>query len=280
MYLVARRAFVRVSDIYVFLVPALTIAAVVAAYGVCEFLAGANPLFGPFFGRYNPHYSGVRPSSSLGNPVALAAYVVLCLPFALHLLRTGTRRIERQIAAIVTGTCSFALIASLTRGAWVAAIISLAFYSGLSRVGLSRLLHVSTLLIVLLFFVESIGFGQYTALFETIKTLRMPDIGIHTTDNMYLMIVAETGIAGIIALFLMITAILLVYRQSYQCSSGRLRDLVCASRASFVACLVHMAFWDAWNFPCIRIAFWMTLAIGIAAAQSTLPRNNELVRRG
>ena len=65
----------------------VVVGAIVAGYGILEYLLGYSPLFAKSFQRFNPYYSGPgRVSSSIGNPIALGSYLTALLPMAWFLV--------------------------------------------------------------------------------------------------------------------------------------------------------------------------------------------------
>jgi hypothetical protein len=107
-----------------------------AIYGISEFWAGENWLFGEFLTLDNFHYSAMvgqavfvnRIMGTVGHPVAFAAYLLLCLP------ASGFFIYQDRITCRWFGIISSALIASsifftLSRGAWGGLLAAALFYS-------------------------------------------------------------------------------------------------------------------------------------------------------
>ncbi len=67
----------------------------------------------------------VRPSSSLGNPNFLAAYLSIMLPFLFYQLFYSTRFISKFFLSLSTVVVLTALLHTYTRGGWLAATLSL-----------------------------------------------------------------------------------------------------------------------------------------------------------
>lgn len=77
--------------------------------------------------------------STLGQPNALAAYLVLALPLALALVAAG-RKTHRVVATIAATTIAVALALTLSRGGYLGAVVALLVFVGfaVSRSSLTR----------------------------------------------------------------------------------------------------------------------------------------------
>lgn len=90
-------------------------------------------------------------------------------------------------------------------------------------------------------------------------------------DNMYVQLVVEIGLLGVLALLaLFVTAIVCAWRAQRLFSPGRDRDLATGLMASLVAGATSFAFFDALSFP--QAAFCMFLLVGTAGAQWRIAR--------
>lgn len=97
-------------------------AAVVSAYGLAQFF-GVELL--PIVNRL---YEAQRSSSTLGNPVFLAGFLVMALPPAVYLLTDGEGSgRERAFVLAATVLIGFALVTTFSRVGWVGAVVALGF---------------------------------------------------------------------------------------------------------------------------------------------------------
>ncbi len=109
---------------------------------------------------------------------------------------------------------------------------------------------------------------QYSENYETWE------FSIHTTDNMFLMVLAETGVVGLLATVALLAALLHAGVSARRAQPpGDERDLLLAFLASTTAMLVSMLAWDLLNDPTVRIAFWMVT--GLALATTRLPQTRH-----
>ena len=109
-----------------------------------------------------------------------------------------------------------------------------------------------------------IGFGNYHLSFEQYKHISTPaDSQLTTTDNMYLMILAETGIVGLCIFLLLIILLVQHFRTAHNnMKTQKERDFVWMVMSALCAFLINMATWDALNHPAIRMTFWILVGIG------------------
>lgn len=101
---------------------------VVSFYGVFQYFASADPLYGDLFKEFNPYHKGItRIGSTIGNPIILGAYLALCMPFCLMSLDQSPKRYKWRYSAVVgmVLTCSFL---TFSRGAWLSFIVGLGIY--------------------------------------------------------------------------------------------------------------------------------------------------------
>jgi O-antigen ligase len=316
VFFLAQRAFHDFRQVRIFIEFSVGIATIVAIYGIYEFLTNSNPIFGDFYVNYNRYYNGPdRASSSLGNPVVLGTYLVICLPFAMGQIREpGKSKWVHRRRGFSLGILCLALVFTQTRGAWFAAMLIFFSYWKIGKdpyKGKNWLEWVLVCVLIFLFLqpffnlsvdiwnihwvkrillerIENIaildqakvyrfeqykivfsilkenpllglGFGQYTSLLGEYKTSSLPDIGVRTTDNMYLMILAETGTAGISAFLVFFGGIFKhIWENSPEKISGNWPAICQAFLFGFLA---HMLFWDGLNHPNIRIGFWIMMGV-------------------
>jgi hypothetical protein len=115
-----------------------------------------------------------------------------------------------------------------------------------------------------------IGFGNFTRVFDQYKytdNYMEWEFPYHTTDNMYLMFAAETGLVGVAVLLLFFAALGVgLYRAHGRVGEGERRDLLVAFMAAGGGILVNMSTWDALNEPTVRmtwaVGYWSTCLPG------------------
>lgn len=100
-----------------------------------------------------------------------------------------------------------------------------------------------------------LGFGTFTRHFrEYSRSEHAMDPatgGAHTTDNMYLMIAAETGILGVVSFAAVLSALGHILVKGMQAD-----PLEAGVAAGLFTFLVSVVFWDGLNHPATRIIFW------------------------
>ena len=116
-----------------------------------------------------------------------------------------------------------------------------------------------------------VGFGTFTREFEKYRyteNYMIREFPEHTTENMYLMFLAETGVLGLLARLALMAAILAVVLRSWRrARPGPRRDLLWAYLASYVALSAHMMTWDILNEPTLRMVYWLWTGLALAAAR-------------
>jgi hypothetical protein len=138
-----------------------------ACYGLLEFATEQNFLYSRFFSPENEAYRrlipdpwfGKRIVGTIGHPVILGSYLVLAFPISFSVALNARKRWHQ--AAFLIGTLSVlgALLLTFTRGAWLAAIISIGIYLRLR--GTKHLLVLPLVLAVLAVVVLSFsGIGE------------------------------------------------------------------------------------------------------------------------
>ena len=114
-----------------------------------------------------------------------------------------------------------------------------------------------------------VGFGTFTREFEKYRydeNYMVREFPEHTTENMYLMFLAETGILGLLSrLALMFAIFLLVLRAWRRSADGGGRDLLWAYLVGHISLSVNMLTWDILNEPTMRMTYWLYtgLALGV-----------------
>ena len=117
-----------------------------------------------------------------------------------------------------------------------------------------------------------VGFGNLVDNFE--KFISKVDYGIaRTTDNLYLMILCETGMLGMVCFMLLISQILLAFLKKPS------RDVTTFSYCCLVAvamALVNAMTWDNLNHVAIRVLFWLIVALGLEDKKKDKKNEQEL----
>jgi O-antigen ligase len=117
-----------------------------------------------------------------------------------------------------------------------------------------------------------VGFGVYTRIFEKGKYEYTNDeiwgINAHTTENMYLLFLVETGWIGLLVRLLLQGAVLLAIIRGYRRKvCGQQRNLLLAILAGQSALMLNMLTWDILNEPTMRMAFWMLTGLALATVR-------------
>lgn len=117
-----------------------------------------------------------------------------------------------------------------------------------------------------------VGFGVYSRIFERGKFEHTnPEIwtvGAHTTENMYLLYLVETGWVGLIARLLLQGAVLLVIFRSYRRAADlRQRELLLAVLVSQSGLAFNMLTWDMLAEPTMRMTSWILTGLALATAR-------------
>jgi O-antigen ligase len=112
------------------------------------------------------------------------------------------------------------------------------------------------------------GFGNFTrsfAIYRDTSNYIVAEFPEHTTDNMYLMVAAETGWLGLVVTAILLGAILsTVYRAYRRASTEPPAMLLLAFLAGGIGFLINLATWDALNDPTIRMTFWLLAGIALS----------------
>jgi O-antigen ligase len=116
-----------------------------------------------------------------------------------------------------------------------------------------------------------VGFGTFSRVFpdyQYSENYETWELAIHTTDNMYLMILAETGVLGLLSSAAVLVALCLAAIGAWRrWQPGEERDLLLAFLASLGGVLASMLAWDLFNDPTVRITFWMVVGLSLATVR-------------
>ncbi len=323
LYYLAYNIFTTNRQVCHFCLYAGFIGAIVAIYGIIEFLLSVNPLYDGYYALYNPYYSIGRVSSSIGNPIALGSYLLFLVPLIFFTLVEGGSQSRILWWLFAFAAIVVCIVLTFARGVWVPAFFVVVILWWLTRdrcqfdylakhllTGLIIFLlawpGIETLLVshggkvdfdalgVLLTAKErlniaaiidsepfrfrvgqfaavsrviadypllGVGIGNYTSVFGHYNP-ELTDSLVQTTDNMYLMVLAETGVLGATAFFVLNISLIkpLVQSLRNRQTESWLLPLT-LSLSSFYLVLLG---WDALNHPVLRMVFWMIC--GLAAA--------------
>lgn len=117
-----------------------------------------------------------------------------------------------------------------------------------------------------------VGFGVYTRLFEKGKyehtNNEIWSVNAHTTENMYLLFLVETGWIGLLSRLLLMGVVLLGIVRSYRRTvDGEKKKLLLAILAGLSGLTLNMLTWDILNEPTMRMASWMLIGLALATAR-------------
>lgn len=114
-------------------------------------------------------------------------------------------------------------------------------------------------------FFLGIGFGNFVDQYEMFRSESVPRWpGSKTTENMYLMILCETGILGIVTFLLSAVAILIRF---FYDSKSATSDIQKYASIAVLGLLVNMFTWDLLNQPTLRMLFWIVVGIGLSGSR-------------
>ena len=97
---------------------AIIASCIVATYGILQYY-GIDP-----FPRDSDRKNWVRAFSTMGNPNFLGSYIVLMIPLSMHLFIIK----KKNYAVIIFVVLLYCLLCTMTRGAWLGALISIGSY--------------------------------------------------------------------------------------------------------------------------------------------------------
>jgi len=117
-----------------------------------------------------------------------------------------------------------------------------------------------------------VGFGNYSRIFEKEKYERTNEeiwtVIAHTTENMYLLFLVETGWVGLASRLLLLGVVfIVVFRRYRQIADGDQRKLLLAILAGQSGLAFNMLTWDILNEPTMRMASWMLIGLALATAR-------------
>jgi lipopolysaccharide/colanic/teichoic acid biosynthesis glycosyltransferase len=257
-----------------------------------------------------------RVSSTLGNPVILATYLVLGLPLLLCELAHAKTRQQRDFWLICATITFIGIILTQTRISLLALVItgSVFFYKR-SRPLFASFLVSAALLFLLLILVAGPRYSPSSFLNEFKGTLSRttsqlskvsPDrflIGVGTRNlkhlatfneepdreeepdekplpsNMHLVLLLENGLFGwLLMMWILLAALASLYSAHKKVKDPRLQTILWAIFSSIVGFLVSMNNVDAFYKISIQVLFWGLLGIGMAIAIRFGKTKNGFIR--
>jgi O-antigen ligase len=105
----------------------VTSATVVAIIGIVQYALGAVSNQAWLDTNYFFDIKG-RVVSVFDNPNILAIYLIMILPFALYMMISATARRAKLLGAISVGSVMICIVLTWSRGAWIAAILSVMLF--------------------------------------------------------------------------------------------------------------------------------------------------------
>ncbi len=249
--------------------------------------------------------------ATVGNPNPLGTYLALFLPFFV-VVALFTSPMLNKILGFVGLICSMtALFFCYSKGAWINWFFSsfiLLWNSKRKYIGI--LVSIVLLMFIIAYMTEKIEnpYEEYISKYQTehrINSLHFSTIiwnyrplfgsgtgsfeynarplGLNfrndTPDNMFFLILAETGIMGFILKIGLFSVMILSLGkitgriekcnsviQTYSIEKFDNYLIPLALIASLFGCMVNMVTWDVLYFPLTRTAFWIMAGIGMAYA--------------
>ena len=243
----------------------------------------------------------VRITSTFDNPNVYAAYLLLALPFvpAIMLKKEAPKsRIPMLLCFLLLTAC---LVETWSRGAWLGAIAAmLLFFLIYSRRSVAYILIGGALLptVSLLFpdavvnrflsigsasdssavyrisawrgvagmlrenWLGGIGFGEsaFSAVYPTFSYAGVE--GIHHTHNLYLQILSETGIAGLLTLiFVIILFTQNVFEYAYKMRNQGETVIAIAGLVAVISSLIMGLTDYIWYSPRLFLMFWLVVGL-------------------
>ena len=125
-----------------------------------------------------------------------------------------------------------------------------------------------------------IGFGNLALLYEKYKDPNRPYYPkSHTTENMYLMWLAENGVLGLGAALCFLTLLMKRLAKAYKaCEDEARRDVLLVFLSSFSGLFANMLTFIALYDPVHRMIFWIFAGIAVAVERSCYERGSSAVR--
>jgi len=265
-------------------------------------LVGESITIGPYVGRVDGDHMG-RIGGTVGSPNTASGYISVLLASCLALIITAPNRWQLVAASITLIFATIALTLTLSRGGWAAAAVSLGFFCtfawwrGWLATKIPLLISVSALIIVAIFhqsFIErlfgddggaaqsriplmylaldiaadhpflGVGANNFAAVMDPYVTY--PDysgVWVHVVHNKYLLVLAETGIVGLITYLLFL---LVAIRQGLRVAMLDIRQaspLALGLTAGLLGQMLHMSV-DLFHSRSLVEQQWLCIALILA----------------
>jgi hypothetical protein len=306
VYWSVRSARARKHVVYLF----VYVMAVVAVYGLVEAVTGRNVLnsFDTSFGRSEVVRSMftradlTRARATFEHPISLGTALAMTLPLGLFLTGFAGNRGRRIVAMVCVALVAACLVATLSRGAYVAGALGLLVlfaFSGGSAVRARVAVIASAAVVLGLTFGGSLlgRISQTFTLDASIGTriadypyvwavfLEHPFIGkglgtlnplsFRYIDNYFLKTIGEMGAIGALtlaALFVWILAVLTMALRRLEPGEGP--GLRAAVLAALIVFMVQTATFDSFSFSKPSSLFWVLVAVGMSIAVDRRDRSS------
>lgn len=227
----------------------------------------------------DPKEGFMRIGGTVGSPNFAAAYLSMTLSCAASVLLTNLGRLYKWLATAALGLGSIALILTFSRGGWLALALSLALLCLVTwrRRGLSLKAPIAVLVLLVLLYVPfhsligarlfgddrgsaesriplmnlafritedhpllGVGANNFTVAMGPYLTSEFREAFLFAVHNKYLLVLAETGIGGLVAFLAFFAGTI---RKGWQCWSFQdslLSPLALGFAAGLVGHMVHM----------------------------------------
>jgi putative inorganic carbon (hco3(-)) transporter len=227
----------------------------------------------------DPKKGFMRIGGTVGSPNFAAAYISISLSCAASVLFTNLGRLYKWLATTALGLGSIALILTFSRGGWLALVLSLALLCLVTwrRRGLSLKAPIAVLVLLVLLYVPfhsligarlfgddrgsaesriplmnlafritedhpllGVGANNFTVAMGPYLTSEFREVFLFAVHNKYLLVLAETGIGGLLAFMAFFAG---TVRKGWQCWNLRdhlLSPLALGFAAGIAGHMVHM----------------------------------------
>ena len=247
----------------------------------------------------------MRIYSTLDNPNVLGEYILLVLPVAIGLMWTRKPWLQKMVYALISAVLFLALILTFSRGCWIGILVAAAIFItfaagklwGLGILALPILpmvlpesilnrfasigdmkdsstsyrvyIWMGTLAMIRDFWLSGIGMGA-EAFKEVYPFYSYNGIVAPHSHNLFLQILVESGIGGILVFLLVIIFFLKRMMVGYQLGGGKgkpLSTMITAISAGVCGFLVQGMFDNCFYNYRVLLVFWLVLGIGIACTR-------------
>ncbi|HKV64647.1 MAG TPA: O-antigen ligase family protein [Candidatus Acidoferrum sp.] len=263
----------------------------------------------------DPRQSFMRVGGTIGSPNFAAAYFSISLAAAAGILFTNLGRALKWLAIAVLGLAGVALIFTFSRGGWVAAAlaVSLICWVGYRRRGFSLKAPIAILLVLgllclpfqnvisarllgddkgsaesrvplmklaLRIFEDNpllgVGANNFTVVMDRYLTSDFREGWLFTVHNKYLLVLAETGIVGLLAFLAFLLDALRKGWQCWLCRDPLLSPIALGLTVGIAAHMLHMTV-DVFRGRPTQQLLW--LMAGLLVAMLRICRSNASADR-